>query len=452
MRTRRRRIVLRVLGALVALVLVALVGGYLYAKPLLLTGTGYAAHNACAVRGIAGRTDPETDLPPNPLVPYLRSSQTADRSAETSTVLGVLASQTAFYSEAGCTLGGELTAYGPLTKVAPGANPFTSAATPSPSADVTAAVARAFGDDLSAADKKALGTRAVLVIQGGTLVAERYAPGFTAATPQLGWSMSKSVASLLTGRVVQAGQLAVTDDHLRPEWTDDRAKITVDQLLRMTSGLTWNEDYDLGTPITSMLYLEPDMAKFVASQPLAHAPGTYQQYSSGSTNLLCSVLRQRTGIGVDLPRRELFAQLGLSSAVWEPDASGTPVCSSYLWATPRDWAAIGQFALQDGVWAGQRLLPEGWMAATTRSDAVAQTEDPGYAAGWWANRRADGTLAQPSLPADAYSANGHDGQRVFVVPSADLVVVRLGFSPSIKTPEKLRVVELVATLAGMPRS
>ncbi len=453
MRSRRRRIVLRVLGALLAVILVALVGGYLYAKPLLLTGTGYAAHNACAVQGVAGRRDPESDLPPNPLVPYLRSSQAHDNSSSSSSVFGLLAGQTAYFNgDAGCTLGSPLTAYGPLTNVPAGANPFTAAPTPTPSTAVAAAVAKAFGDDLPAAEQKALGTRAVLVIQGGKLIAERYAPGFTATTPQLGWSMSKSAASLLAGRVAHSGKLAVTDAGLRPEWTDARAKITVDQLMRMTSGLTWNEDYDLGTPITSMLYLEPDMATFVASQPLAHAPGTYQQYSSGSTNLLCSVLRQRTGVGVDLPRRELFAPLGLSSAVWEPDASGTPVCSSYLWATPRDWAAIGQFALQDGVWAGKRLLPEGWMAATTRSDAVATTEDPGYAAGWWANKLANGTLAQPSLPADAYSANGHDGQRVFVVPSADLVVVRLGFSPTIKTPEKLRVVELVATLAGMPRS
>lgn len=333
-----------------------------------------------------------------------------------------------------------------------GANPFDAVAVPAPSSAVAAAVAKAFGDDLTPFEQDLLGTRAVVVVQGGKLVAERYAPGFTAATPQLGWSMAKSAASLLTGRVVKEGKVAVTDAGLRPEWTDDRSKITVDQLMRMTSGLTWNEDYDLGTAITAMLYLEPDMAKFVASQPLAHAPGTYQQYSSGSTNLLCSVLRQRTGLGVDLPRRELFAPLGLSSAVWEPDGSGLPVCSSYLWATPRDWAALGQFALQDGVWGGQRLLPEGWMAATTRSDAVATTEDPGYAAGWWANRLADGTLDQPTLPADTYRASGHDGQRIYVVPSADLVVVRLGFSPSIKTPEQLRVVDLVATLAGMPRA
>lgn len=131
--------------------------------------------------------------------------------------------------------------------------------------------------------------------------------------------------------------------------------------------------------------------------------------------------------------------------MWEPDASGTPVCSSYLWASPRDWAAIGQFALQDGVWRGTRLLPEGWLRETTTAKPVAQSEETGYAAGWWVNRLADGSLADPSLPADAYWANGHDGQRLYVVPSAGLVVVRLGFSPGVASPD-LRTNRLVADL------
>jgi hypothetical protein len=273
--------------------------------------------------------------------------------------------------------------------------------------------------------------------------------------------MSKSVANLLTGRLVQQGAVRIDDAGLRPEWTggggasDPRAAITVDQLMRMTSGLSWDETYDLGTPITRMLYLEPDMARFVAGRPLAHPPGSYLQYSSGSTNLLCSVLTARagdgTGKGADLPRQQLFGPLGLTSAVWEPDAAGTPVCSSYLWATPRDWAAIGQFALQKGSWGGQQLLPPDWMTRSTTVLPVATSEEPGYAAGWWVNRQADGTLVDPSLPADAYFADGFDGQRLYVVPSADLVVVRLGLSHDVVEPD-LRVASLVADLiAALPR-
>jgi CubicO group peptidase (beta-lactamase class C family) len=445
----RRRLVLRIVTGLVVVLLVALVGGYVYAKPLLLTATGYAAHNACAVPGVAGRTDPATDLPPNPLVPYLRTSSHPEASRVDATVLGVLAGQTAWYrADFGCVLAGQEPSWGSATRVSPGPNPFTAAPSPTPSADVQAAVAMSFGDDLSSTDKTALGTRAVVVVRHGQLVAERYAPGFSPTTPQLGWSMSKSVANLLAGRLVAQGKLAITDDHLRPEWTDDRARITVDELSRMTSGLAWDETYDLGTPITRMLYLEPDMAAYVAAQPLAHPPGSYQQYSSGSTNLLCSVLTSRGGGGADLPRRQIFAPLGLSSAVWEPDAAGTPVCSSYLWATPRDWAAIWQFALQRGAWAGQQLLPVDWVARSTTALA-GQSEEVGYAAGWWVNQLADGTLANPALPADTYYADGHDGQRVYVVPSADLVVVRLGFSPGV-TDDKLRVATLVHDLVALP--
>ncbi len=128
----------------------------------------------------------------------------------------------------------------------------------------------------------------------------------------------------------------------------------------------------------------------------------------------------------------------------EPDADGTPVCSSYGWATPRDWAALGQFALQGGEWNGQQLLPEDWMAeSTTALDGT--TEEDGYAAGWWVNRKPDGSLVHPELPADAYFAQGHDGQWIVVVPSSQLVLVRLGFTPDL---DDEGVVDLAATLIG----
>ena len=200
----------------------------------------------------------------------------------------------------------------------------------------------------------------------------------------------------------------------------------------MRSGLEWDETYDLGTPITQMLYLRSDMAGFAAAQPLGHGIGEFQQYSSGSTNILCSVLLERAGGDAGLVDDLLFAPLGLSSAVWETDGTGTPVCSSYLWATPRDWAALGQFALADGVWEGERLLPEDWMTQSTTNVGAAESDADAYGMSWWLNQRADGTLRYPTLPSDAYWMSGHDGQRVYVVPSADLVVVRMGFSPGVR--------------------
>ena len=445
-----RTLVVRALGIVIAVLLLAGVGGYWYARPLLLTGTGYAAHNACALASIAGREEINADLPPNPLVPYLViNDEGADGEAS---VLGLLARQRAWYTEGvGCTLAPADPGWAAVTPVDPGPNPLLDVPAPTGTGSVSASLARAFGDDLDHLERERLGTRGVVVLHKGKLIAERYADGFTAKTPQLGWSMGKSVTNLLLGRLVQQGVVHPSDDDLRPEWADGRRAITIDQLSRMTSGLAWDETYDLGTPITRMLYLEPDMAAYVASLPSAHQPGSYQQYSSGSTNLLCKVLAERAGSvpGTAL-QRELFGKLGLSSAVWEPDATGTPVCSSYLWATPRDWAVLGQLALQDGVWNGEQLLPPGWMKQSTTVEAVSQTEDPGYAAGWWANRLPDGSLVRESLPADAYWASGHDGQRVYVVPSADLVVVRLGFSPDVESDD-LRTDPLVAELIAALR-
>jgi CubicO group peptidase (beta-lactamase class C family) len=436
----------KVLLVVVALLVVALGAGYWWQRPLLLTGAGYAAHNACALTAIAGRGDPEEDLPPNPLVPVLSTAPEQDRA--TSSILGVLVPQTAWATTGfGCTLDDGRPALPVPTPVDPAANPYATAAPAAPQPGVRAALDHAFGTDLSAADRAALGTRAVVVLKDGELVAERYADGFGPATPQLGWSMAKSVTNLLVGRLVQEGEVALDDDHLRPEWDGDRrADITVRQLLQMTSGLAWDETYALNTPITRMLYLEHDMGAYVAAQDLAHDPGTYQQYSSGSSTLLCSILAERTGRGPNLPRDLLFAPLGLAGAVLEPDAVGTPVCSSYLWATPREWAAVGQFALDDGVWNGQRLLPSGWLADSTKAVDVTSAEPAPYASGWWPNRRVDGSLVEAGLPADAFFAEGHDGQWTIVVPSQRLVVVRLGFTP---TGADTRALSTAVRLAGL---
>jgi CubicO group peptidase (beta-lactamase class C family) len=446
------RVFRRVVAVFLVLLVAAAVGGYFYARPLLETGTGYAAKNACSVVLVAGRDDPDTDLPPNPLVPFITGYVNEAGRSSTSQLLFTLSTQKAWYTPGfGCTVARERPSLGSATKVTGDLNPLSEAEAPEVSPEVEAALARAFGDDLPAPRAEVLGTRGIVVLRDGQLLAERYADGFAAETPQLGWSMAKSVANLLVGRFVLQARVAVDDTELRPEWTDERRAISVDQLMRMTSGLTWDETYALGTPITRMLYAEDDMAAYAASQPLAHQPGAYQQYSGGSTNILCGVLTDLADApDADLPRQQLFAPLGLASATWEADATGTPVCSSYLWATPREWATIGQFALQDGEWAGERLLPEGWMERSTTPTEVADSEERGYAAGWWVNRQADGSLVDPSLPEDAYWASGHDGQRLYVVPSERLVVARLGFSPEVEA-EDLRTAELVTELVRLGR-
>jgi CubicO group peptidase (beta-lactamase class C family) len=433
---RRRTVALLVAGGLGA----ALVGAVLYARPLLETGTGYAAHNACAVALVAGRGADAApgDLPPNPLVPLLRTSVDESEGSTSSSVLGLFR-QTAWHTEGlGCALADErpdLTA----------PDPVPADGWPEVELDprLDAAVERAFDD---AADGPR-GTRAVVVLHEGRLVAERYAEGFDADTRQLGWSMAKSVTGAMAGRLVAEGRLELSDDRLLPQWEDDeRAGITVEELLRMSSGLEWDETYGLGTPVTEMLYASEDMGAYAASRPLESAPGAVQEYSSGTTNALCDALEDRTGLGTGLARELVLAPIGMSSAVMSADASGGLVCSSYLWATPRDWARFGQWWLQEGEWQGRQLLePEfvRWSTTPVELDG----EDDGHAAHWWVNRRPDGSAREPSLPADAYWASGHDGQRVVVVPSAGVVVARLGFSPGLDR-EQLGVDRLVADVVG----
>ena len=421
---RRRSLVLLAVGA------VAGVGAGAYARPLLETGTGYAAHNACAVTFVAGRAAADDDLPPNPLVPLLRTS-VDDRAGSASTSVLGLIRQTAWHADGlGCALADERPALDAPPAVEPDGWPEVAL-----DDRLDAAVERAF--------EAPLGTRAVVVLVGGRVVAERYADGFDEGTRQLGWSMGKSLTSAMVGRLVAAGELDVQEADLLPQWRDDeRREITVEDLLRMGSGLAWDETYGLGTPVTEMLYASEDMGAYAAAQALDAPPGTVQEYSSGSTNVLCDVLQERTGLGTRLANELVLEPIGMSSAVLEPDADGGLVCSSYLWATPRDWGRFGQWWLQEGQWQGRQLLDPSFVRWST-TPVELDGEDEGHAAHWWVNRRPDGTVRDPALPADAYWAAGHDGQRVVVVPSAGVVVVRMGFDPT-RDGDELGIERLVA--------
>ncbi|WP_179405602.1 serine hydrolase domain-containing protein [Burkholderia guangdongensis] len=296
-----------------------------------------------------------------------------------------------------------------------------------------AAVAAAFAEPDPAQPRR---TRAVVVMYRGRVIAERYAPGFDANMPLLGWSMTKSVTATLAGLLVNAHRLDVNAAALLPEWRgagDPRARITLDELLRMTSGLRFNEDYDHPpSDVAVMLYARPDGAAYAAAQPLAFPPGTHWHYSSGTSAIVARVLRGAFDSDADylqFPRRALFAPLGMRTAVFEPDASGTLAGASFMYASARDWATFGQFLLQDGVWNGQRLLPEGWVRYMTRVTPQSPRQD--FGAHLWVKVPApftSRTSPAPSLPADAFHAVGHEGQFVSVIPSRQLVVVRLGLS------------------------
>lgn len=276
-------------------------------------------------------------------------------------------------------------------------------------------------------------TRALVVVHHGRIVAERYAPGFDAATPLAGWSMSKSALNALVGLRVKDGKLAVTDKALLPEWRgpgDKRADISLDDLLRMSGGLAFDENYDDPlADVTQMLFAEPNQATFAASKDLAHSPGTHWHYSSGTSEIISRILRESFASESEylrFPHGRLFGPLGMRSAVLAPDASGTFTASSFLHASARDFARLGLLFLQDGVWQGQPLLPDGWVVYSRGpSRALA---DGSYGAHIWLRLPRSPSLGVPPMPEDAYYFLGHDEQIVAVVPSRDLVIVRLGLT------------------------
>lgn len=433
--SRRVRILVAFVGVLVLLV----TGVAWYLGPIAPIATGYAAKNACSGQLVAGRSAESVaaDLPSNPLVPLLRVAVDENARTARATLVGGLWPTTAWMTDGlGCTLADERPDIAPLAPLPPASaevewpegEGLALAAKPAQAEALKAVLDEAFAEDRP--DGLVKGARAVVVVHDGRIVAERYAEGFGPDTPQLGWSMTKSVANAMVGRLVHAGELALSDADLRPEWSNDaRADITVDQLLHMTDGLAFDEAYDPNTDVTNMLFRPVDAGAFAADKPLVHDPGTHWEYSSGSTNILCDVLHDISGLGPEMARELVFEPLGMTTAVLEPDAGGDLICSSYLYASPRDWARFGLWFERGGSWGDEQLLPADWIEYSTTP--VDLSIDEGYGASWWLNQRPDGSLLLPRIPADTFWATGHDGQRVIVIPSADVVIVRMGFTPDL---------------------
>jgi CubicO group peptidase (beta-lactamase class C family) len=438
------RVVLRILKALLALVIVAVIGGalWLYVRPpeLLRVGDGYAAKIVCSNVFMAGR-DPDAVLaedvqaPGNPLLRLIRVSVNREEGKVSARILGLFAPGHALYRGAfGCTSvpDGDFNA-------AMNAAPEEDLAAPPPSDDLWPEgerVAAANNGKLAPllADEALAGPemRAIVVVHNGRIVAERYGDGFDARTPLLGWSMTKTVNAALVGRVMLSGKLNFDDAKLFAAWHGDgRAAITLADLLGMESGLAFNEDYGAVADVTRMLYLDPDMVTLPVNAALEDKPGQRFRYSSGTAVLLSRIWMDRLGdpqSAFDYPRDALFGPLGMSSAVLEVDARGTFAGSSYLYATARDWARFGQFLIQDGVWNGQRLLPEGFVA-TMRTSTQSSGGKYTQAQAWLAAPGGD-LSAAAGLPGDTFWLEGHDGQSVAIVPSAGLIVVRMGLTPS----------------------
>jgi CubicO group peptidase (beta-lactamase class C family) len=312
-------------------------------------------------------------------------------------------------------------------------------------AEVAALDAYAFTLQGADAERKGYRTDGLLVIHRGVVTYERYGRGFGPDTPHLAWSVSKSVTQALVGAAVARGALSVDDSlckHL-PGAPPRHCGITVRHLMEAASGLDWRESYEgLGlqtSSVLAMLYGEGhrDMAAFVLSHEARAAPGTRWNYSSGDAVLLAAVVdgaMKAAGAGDDWPAELLFRPLGMRSATLERDATGTPIGSSYVYATPRDLARVGWLFAQRGCWQGRPVLPGGWVEEATqvagafRRPGGAQRRGGG-ACGWdlWLNRpvpELGWPAPWPGAFEDVYAARGHWGQEIVVVPSLEMVIVR----------------------------
>lgn len=293
------------------------------------------------------------------------------------------------------------------------------------------------------AERRGLRTDGVVIVKGGEIIYERYARGWSAGNRHISWSVAKSFTTALTGVAVSKGALTIDDSMCNyVEARDELCSITVRHLLEFGSGMHWQESYEKQSyqfsSVIAMLLGEghKDMVKFVLSHRKAAEPGTVWNYSTGESTLLSEVVRQagiKKGYQKDWFWSDFFDRIGMKSAVLEGDPKGAPGGGSYVFATPRDYAKFGWLYLNDGCWEGKRVLPEGWVkSSTTMSQTFAagapEAEDTPSGWQWWLNQVAPKKGERPwkDAPEDAFSAIGHWGQYVAVVPSADVVIVRVG--------------------------
>jgi CubicO group peptidase (beta-lactamase class C family) len=290
-------------------------------------------------------------------------------------------------------------------------------------------------------------TNAVVVVQGGRVLAERYggeqfyfdrpAETITRESQLLSWSMAKSMLHMIVGTLVDEGRLNPDQLAPVPEWRDDadpRHQIQVRDLLAMRDGLAFVEEYVIGQPshVIEMLWGDgqDDMAAFTAALPLAHEPGTYYNYSSGTTNILSRIVADLVGYGDDYRsylERRLFEPIGMTSAVATFDTSGVFVASSFVHAQALDFAKFGLLYLRGGEWEGRQLISREWAATAQVPLSVEASSGHLYSWKWYVSADAYGT----------YWASGYEGQMISVVPALDAVVVRFGHTPEENYPLRM---------------
>lgn len=285
-------------------------------------------------------------------------------------------------------------------------------------------------EEIVAADNAAgLNTRALLVVNGGEIKAEAYGQQMNAESKLLGWSMAKSLNSIMLGNLEMRGLIDLNAEPGFEQWAnDERAAIKTSDMLTMTDGLDFSEEYNPGDDATAMLFTAASSSDYVLQQSLAHEPGTRFNYSSGTANLLSRLYTETLGspqAAYDDFMNAVFKPMAFQDSVFETDASGVFMGSSYFYASARDWARMGQLMLNGGTINGERIVTEEWIERATSPNGSLNSKAYGYQ--WWLNR-GNGNYRFQAFPEGMYYANGNRQQLVMVFPSLDTVIVRLGWT------------------------
>lgn len=269
-------------------------------------------------------------------------------------------------------------------------------------------------------------TRSIVVLYDTLAMIEKYAEGFTKDSRILGWSMSKSIANAMLGVLAKDGYLDIDAPAPIQEWAnDERKNITTRSLLTMTSGLDWVEDYGDISQATVMLYEKSNHAQYAINQKAAYPPDSVYCYSSGSSNILTEIVKRKINYEQaywQFPYQEIFHKISMYNTLMEVDASGNFVGSSYTYATSRDWARFGLLYLNKGIWFSDTILSPEWVEFT---QTPAPNSNGDYGAQFWLNQSG---RELPDAPKDVFFADGYQGQRIYIVPSKKMVVVRMGLT------------------------
>jgi CubicO group peptidase (beta-lactamase class C family) len=390
--------------------------------PKLEVVSGISAKNLCSCLYVSGLTKEEaekTDLGFSLL--WLANNQVdAENKAVISNVMGMHPKKAVYTEGRGCALeyNTKIEAFNPQSNVTYGPEIWTRDFV-SGSPEMEAVLQKAF----DAPGETKLNTRGVVVIHKGEIIGEAYAEGIDMDTPLLGWSMTKSVTGILAGILAKDGFWNLDDPMDIPEWkADERKDITLNNLMQMSSGLEWEENYGSRTTATEMLYASPDLGAYAQSLPLQFEPGTEWVYSSGTTNIIA---RKMADTFSDMnsyqqfPYDRLLGPIGANTFTLETDASGHFMGSSYGYASARDWGKLGLLMLQEGNWNGEQIIDSTWV---DYCHATAPASDGAYGGQFWLNRNE----THPNYDKNAYFMNGFHSQQVSIHPDRDLVVVRLG--------------------------